>query len=414
MDGAAGRPGAGSSGTQPPASPVGYSGPFLAGTIFEVTQGNTWFQGYWWYVPAGGDTGAQKFALWNIGVGETSSGHQLVPGSVTSSGALAAGQFNEVLLPEPIPLAVGTTYNASTGWTAVSGFPQTLNQFGSGDPYSAGIVNGPLSGFSDTTGSLPEPYSVVQGLFDTSGSDPSLAPAYSGASSSNFWMDVQVTDIAPASFAGPFRLWPNKWDSSSTASGDSAFDYSVATVFTLAQSCSVIAVGYYSQFGASGLATEADIWSGEGLTGTLRASIPSPSWSGPAGSGWVWAYFASPPALAAGTYKAAVYNANGTAGSWQVRDTGPAGNGYWNSGGPGANGISYGPLSAPDLASAPLAFVYQGGGSTETGQSVFEQGPPDSVPNTCSLIGGTASQNYWVDVLVVPAGPAYTASAASM
>lgn len=419
MDGVSGRPGVGSSGTQPPASPVGYSGPFLAGIGFEVTQGGMFFEGYWWWVPPGGDTGPQKFALWNIGVGEAVSGHQLISGSVVTSGPLTAGQFNQVLLPVPVPLAIGTTYNASTGWTAVSGFPQTVHQFGSGNPYSAGIVNGPLAAFSDAGGSFAEPYALGQGLFDASQPDPAVAPAYSTVSSSNFWIDAQVGNTIPASFTGPYQLWPNKYDSSNTSTGDSAFDYNVATVFTLSETCTVNAIGYYSQFGAANLATEAGIWTGEGLTGTLVAEVTSPSWSGAAASGWIWASFPSPqPVLQPGTYKAGVYNANGTAGSWQVRDVGPDGSGYWNGTGPGANGITMGPLSAPNLAAAPLAFVYQGGGSTETGQSVFEQGPPNSVPNTCSLIGGTASQNYWIDLQVTPAaassGPAYTASMSSM
>jgi hypothetical protein len=53
------------------------------------------------------------------------------------------------------------------------GFPNTNNQFGPGDPYSAGITNGPLSAYSDTSGSAPAPSNWAnQGLFSTSYSDP--------------------------------------------------------------------------------------------------------------------------------------------------------------------------------------------------------------------------------------------------
>ena len=51
--------------TNGPSSPVSYSGPFLAGVLFEVTTGGCWFDGYWWWVcPSGQSTAAQKFALW--------------------------------------------------------------------------------------------------------------------------------------------------------------------------------------------------------------------------------------------------------------------------------------------------------------------------------------------------------------
>ena len=60
--------------TNGPSSPVSYSGPFMAGILFEVTTGGTWFDGFWWWVcPSGQSTSPQKFALWavyNDGVGK--------------------------------------------------------------------------------------------------------------------------------------------------------------------------------------------------------------------------------------------------------------------------------------------------------------------------------------------------------
>ena len=53
--------------TNGPSSPVSYSGPFMAGVLFEVTTGGCWFEGYWWWVcPSGQSTSAQKFALWQV------------------------------------------------------------------------------------------------------------------------------------------------------------------------------------------------------------------------------------------------------------------------------------------------------------------------------------------------------------
>ena len=84
--------------TDGPSSPVSYSGPFLAGTLFCVTS-NCWFEGYWWWVcPTGQSTSPQKFALWQVyGGGEGN----VVPGSVVTSGPLTAGQWNYIPLPIP-------------------------------------------------------------------------------------------------------------------------------------------------------------------------------------------------------------------------------------------------------------------------------------------------------------------------
>ena len=134
-----------------PSSPVSYSGPFMAGVLFKVTTGGAWFEGYWWWVsPSGQSTSAQKFALWqvyNVGTGA------LISAATVTSGPLTPGQWNYVPLSTPIPLSIGACYNACTGFNG--SFPDTQSQFGSGEPYSAGIVNGPLSAFSDQSGSLP-------------------------------------------------------------------------------------------------------------------------------------------------------------------------------------------------------------------------------------------------------------------
>ncbi len=179
--------------TAGPSSAVSYSGPFIAGVAFSVTSGGTWFDGYWWWVcPSGQSTSPQKFALWQVYTNAT--GNLIASGNVTS-GVLTPGQWNFVALPAPIPLAINATYIATTGFN--DGFPDTNDSFGAGDPYSAGIVNGPLTAYSDTTGTKPAPFSVNQGVFSVASNDPTAAmPAY-GYSSANFWMDLQV-DTNPA------------------------------------------------------------------------------------------------------------------------------------------------------------------------------------------------------------------------
>ena len=51
--------------TSGPATPVSYSGPFIAGVVMGVTTGGCWLDGYWWWVCGSGQsTSPQKFALW--------------------------------------------------------------------------------------------------------------------------------------------------------------------------------------------------------------------------------------------------------------------------------------------------------------------------------------------------------------
>ena len=365
---------------------MSYGGQFLSGVLFEVTTSGMWFQGYWWWVcPSGQATSAQKFALWNVTGGPA---NRLIPGSVVTSGVLTAGQWNWVPLSAAVPLAIGTCYNACTGFNGA--FPNTRNQFGSGDPYGAGIVTGPLSAYSDTSGSLPSPYKTAQGVFGVNENDPSVSMPASGASSDNFWMDLQVSDAAPAQYSGSYRLWPNKYDASPTTSGDSAVNYVVATEVDLSQSCALNKIWYYSPPNTTQLATECGVW--DISTRKLVATNDSPSWSGTAGSGWVSCAFPG-QILAAGKYRVAVYNGAANPVDWSPKQLN-----YWDSG-VGQKGIANGPLSAPSLAAASTANIYQGSGQ-EPGQCVFAVGPPNQYPN---LYVDRLAQNYWVDMEVTPA-----------
>ena len=189
--------------TDGPASPVSWGGSFLASALFQVTAGGVWFDGYWWWVcNTGQSTAAQKFALWVVYADGTGT---LIPAATVTSAALTSGQWNYIPLAAPLPLAIGACYNACTGFTG--SFPVTNNQFGSGEPYSAGIASGPLSAFSDLSGTLPAPFSMTQGVFGTTGPDPAVNMPTDGSNSANFWMDLQVTDTAPA--GASYRLWPS-------------------------------------------------------------------------------------------------------------------------------------------------------------------------------------------------------------
>jgi hypothetical protein len=371
--------------TSGPASPTSYTGPFLAGVLFEVTSGGMWFEGYyWWVASTGQSTSAQKFALWNV---TGNNAGTLISGSVVTSGTLTAGAWNYVPLTTPIPLALGTTYNACTGFS--NSFPDTHDTY-----LTTGITNGPLSAFSDLGGSSPEQWGNPQGVFSASlGTDPSVHAPFQGSDSANFWMDLSVSDTAPASYSGTYRLWPNNITADSGTQIDSAVNYVVATEFHLSQPCTVSNIWYYSPSGTAQLATACDIWSIDSQSSV--AGTASPSWSGAAGSGWVSCPVSA--TLAAGKYKVSVYNGAATPDGWSAKRLG-----YWGVDGAavpiGINGITNGPLYAPNTANASEADIYQGEGQ-EPGQSIFAVGPPDQYPN---LYVDALFQNYWIDLEVAP------------
>ena len=133
------------------ASSVSNVGTFLSGVTFKVTAGSLYLNGYRYFIADGNQpTSAQPFALWQlIGGAATTSNDYLITGSTVTSGTLALG-WNYVPLATPIPLGATVEYLAATGFTG--NFAFLAGQFGSGDPHSAGITNGPLFAFSDSGG----------------------------------------------------------------------------------------------------------------------------------------------------------------------------------------------------------------------------------------------------------------------
>ncbi len=370
--------------TDGPSTPISYSGDFIAGLTFFVA-GEAWFQGYWWWVcGTGQSTSPVTCALWQA---YTDHNATLVPGSVVTSGDLAAGQWNWIPLATPLALSLGAAgaasgaaeYVAAIGFTGP--FPDTTNSFGSGDPYSAGITSGPLSAYSGQTGTLRSPFGIDQGTFAVAGSDPSVVPPLRGdGSNDNFWVDVQVTDAAPASTS--FRLWPNFPSIPPTTNGDN-FQQTLGTEFTLSQSCAINNIWFYSPPNSTQLPTRCGIWdvgTREVVGGTDNTS---PSWSGAVASGWISCAY-SGVVLPPGDYKVTVYTPGGSVNFYQETED------YFGSGGPAASaGVSYGPLAAPgtDNAAPPGQTSYQHGGwlYPRTYDPEFD------------------GQNRWVDIEVTPA-----------
>lgn len=363
------------SNTNGPSSPASYGGSFLAGVLFQVTTGGAWFEGYWWWVcNTGHSTAAQKFALWEVYADGSGT---LIPAATITSGSLTAGQWNFIALATPLPLALGACYNACTGFTG--SFPDTNGQFGAGEPYSAGITSGPLSAFSDLSGTLPAPFSMTQGVFGTTGTDPTVSMPAQGSGSDNFWMDLQVTDTAPA--GSSHRLWPN-YPTIPATSNDDNLAQTFGTEFLLSEACTLNNIWFYSPPAVSppALPTICAVWDVKTQQVVSGTQNGAPSWSGAAGSGWVACEY-SGVTLPAGDYKVSVYTPGGSDNFYQETED------YWGTGA-GANGITSGPLTAPNAANA-----------TAPGQVTYYHGAfayPDTFDSDFD------GQNRWLDIEVTP------------
>lgn len=363
--------------TSGPGSPTAYAGNFLAGIYFTPTTKLMWFQGYYFWCPTGGDTGAQKFALWNR---YGSSAQVVVSGSVVTSGTLTAGAWNYVPLATPVQLAPGALYCAATGWTSVNGFPVTNNQFGAAQPFASGIVNGPLTAWSDPSGSnnYPTPgFETAQGVFSTAGTDPSVNMPQAGSNQANFWMDVSLSDTAPSGYGGTYRFWPNQGDIGNYAL-DTANNFTLGLEFSASKAVKVNNIWFYSPATVTQLPTEIAIYNVSGPT--LVASNAAPSWSGAVATGWIKAAMGGNVTLTPGNnYKACVLNAAGTPAIWNG-----ATSNYWSTGF-GGSGLTAGPLTAPNNAGA------------SPGQESYNLGAALAYPNT-----NAGPFHYGVDIEVTP------------
>ncbi len=361
------------SATNGPSAPASYTGPFLAGIMFEAVTGGIWLEGYWWWVcPSGQGTATQGFALWQVS--GPRAGTVVATASVTST-ALTPGQWNYISLPKPVALAPGATYVASTGFS--NSFPISNDEFGSGQPYAAGISSGPIVAYSDLSGSRPDPFQMGQSLVSTAGTDPTANMPDNNYQSANFWMDVQVGTTPPT--GATYRLWPSYPTLPGTASSET-IGYTLATEFGLSQPCDLDRIWFYSATGAGALPARCAIWNVATQTVVAGTDNAAPSWSGGADSGWVSCAYGG-VMLPAGDYKVTVFYAGGT--QWYHATTS-----YWGGGGPGANGIVNGPLTAPGTsdASAP-------------GQATYNPGSW-AYPLTYNPSGN--GENLWVDVEVTP------------
>lgn len=187
MDGASGRPGVGSSVTQPP-STSNSGGPLCFSLSFEVTQPGLFVNGYYVWRADSSQQATADAALWKL------TGHNtgaLVASSHVAFSGMTVGQFNFGQLASPILLTANTAYAIVVGYPG--NFPRTTAQFaGNKNPYGTGITNGPLFVYSSNFGVYPDPYNDDQYRSVTGSSNPTTTFPTGSFQQSNPWVDVQI------------------------------------------------------------------------------------------------------------------------------------------------------------------------------------------------------------------------------
>lgn len=370
MDGVAGRPGVGSTGTQPPAAATGFTGTYIAGLAFRVAL-PLWLTRYWWWVPpSNGVTAAQKFALWQ---GLTSSSGVNEPAGTVTGPVMTAGQWNAAALASPLQLSPYVPYVAATGFASTSpaGFPLTQNQFGgSPNPYSAGISNGPLFAFPSSSllaNSLP------QSPFSTAGLDPSANFPHTNDQNDLLWLDLEVTDVQPGSQT-TFRGFPHSPGGPAYGSSQS-LSYTLGMEFSLTQACALSKIWHFSPPGSTVLPTRCAIWVVSSQTELAGSDNQSPAWkdvsgsAASAGDGWIYCdYSLAGVVLQASTnYKVSTF-ANAGSATWFSASAN-----FWGNSGLWSAGIANGPLVIPGQAAA-----------TSPGQDSWLQSNTWGYPSTSS------------------------------
>lgn len=362
MDGVSGRPGAGSSsGVVLPSAPAAYSGDYSTGLNFVVKGvGGKWLDGYWWYVPYGGQTTAgATFALWQP---TSAAAGVLVPNSGVTAGtftaATSAGNangWNYVPLATPLQLSQDVAYCAVIAYASTVGFPQQKNVFGSGDTFATGITNSFAYAYgSSNSGAayevLPQgataPAWQPQMPYDTGTTNASAVMPTINDSDDILWLDVQLDDTPPTGYTT--RLWPNYPEPYGMLANSVDGEYTLCNEFDISEAVTLLRLWFYSPTSTYGPAATA-LPTGVGIFdvggGTVAGSVvSSPSWSGAAGSGWVSVTYSGGLSLPAGNYLPYVTYAGGS--PWYGTVVG-----YYTTG-EGANGITNGVVSAPSNANA--------------------------------------------------------------
>jgi hypothetical protein len=334
------------------------------GTVFKLSQPAA-LTGIWYYSAPSDAALPTECGIWDV------ASKSLVPGThVTSpswSGARGSGwikaAYNGAVTLDARADGYATTvlYSGNKGFNTVT-FPVT-----------SGIITAPVASVFGNTNAV----------FQASGT---FAFPVTGSGGGNNWLtDVEVTAI-------PFTP-------SYTLHNQEIFGYSIqpdvvpftlGVQFSVTTACALKGIWFLTPSGGTGVTLpgmcvvyNADTTAQ--VAGTLNTS---PAWAGaPTGSGgWVKCPYTGAVTLLPGVhYYACVFNADLGAGQWFA-----AYGDYWDTG-PGAPGITSGPLTAPNSAGALTA-----------GQAPYNAATSLAFPNT-----SFTRSDWGVDVEVtfgIPAG----------
>lgn len=364
----------------PPAASAAFANPIVLATELLLSA-YAWYKGpSYWRADSSAPAGPQKFALLQVNAAITGPNPPfvLVPGTVTS-GALTAGQWNDVLLGAPIQLAPGVPYMISTG--LVGNFNFVANFWTSGGG-SAGLVNGPLK----FPGSGGDQFGNPQSSFNTGGgSDPTVTVPDIGNNGFDAGIDAIISDVVPVG-AGYRILAPGLLPGvifGVVLTGNDAATISMEV--DAARPVQVKNLWHYSAPGNTALPDSCAIYNT--ATHNPVFTVSPATWSGAAGAGWITC--TNLPAgviLPAGNYLVAVHQ--GTAGSNWFN----ALSGFWTTHLGSTGVLVNGPISAPTRAAS-------------SNQGAFD----NLTPGVISYPTQFSDEGYWLDLEVIPA--ASTASA---
>lgn len=327
------------------------------GVQFAVTSPAV-MNGIWFYTPPGSTAPLPD----SIAVFDTTGSLAVLQGPSWSGVAGSGWIFAS--FPAPFMLLPGTSYVAAIhqpfngpNWNI------TDSTYWSSGAGSGGITSGILTAPNNAT--------AVNGQ-DTYVAGSTIAFPNTSLAGANIWIDVQVSD-APAGVYSVFEQQPR----SSPSTNDNA-QYTMGMQASSTVAATATAVWWYSPQFPTPAAALPDTIAIFNVPFQSLVHSEAAVWSGAQGSGWVRAAFSSPVPLNANTgYKAAILK-TGSGNNWYASD--PL---FWSSG-PGAGGITNGPLTGVNNAAG------------DGGQDTFNFGSGLTYPAT-----SFNANNYGVDIEII-------------
>lgn len=342
------------------------------GLQFSVSSAQT-ASGIWFYSPSGATVRPDVIGIFD------SSGNLVQWANPSWSGAAGTGWILATFAA-PAQLATGTQYVAVIHMPFSSGFWNvTDTTYWSSGAGASGITSGPLTAPGNSAAVHGQNSFVV-----SSG----LGFPNTSLAGNNIWMDIQVTDVNP----NVHTVFSQNPVSDPSTNDNST--YTMGMQFQVTAASTSTAIWWYSPYiptAAADIPTEVALYD---MTSTTMLADQIPTWSGPQGSGWVRYQWTTPITLTVGHVYQILVVKQGSGNNWYA-----AHSHYWDTTGPGASGLTSGPITVPNDANARI------NGGLGVGQDSFHVGATLAVPNS-----DFGASNYWVDVEVTTPGTSISES----